>query len=152
MAETQERKGKTMSAQDNAALARAMYDAFNKKDFDRVLTWATEDVEIAFIPFGQTFRGRDGFRDFLQGFVTAFPDVTIEVTNQIATEDAIVNELIGRGTHTGPLLTPAGEIAPTGRPIEVPVCEVWAIKNGKLASVHNYQDSATMLRQLGLMR
>src|SRR5229473_3318065 len=96
--------GNTMSAEDNAALARAVYDAFSKKDFDRALALANEDVEIVLIPFGQTFHGRSGFKDFMQGFAGAFPDLTLQVTNQVATEDQVVSEFIGRGTHTGPLM------------------------------------------------
>jgi hypothetical protein len=30
------------------------------------------------------------------------------------------------------------------------VCEVWKMKNGQLASLHNYQDAAAIMRQIGL--
>jgi hypothetical protein len=33
-------------------------------------------------------------------------------------------EVVARGAHTGPLAAPAGDIAPTGRAIEVPFCVV----------------------------
>ncbi len=140
-----------MSAENNAGLARKLYDAFNRKDYDHCLALVTEDVEAVLIPFGQTFRGREGFRDFLQGFAEAFPDIRIQVTNQVAAEDQVVNEFTARGTHTGTLLTPAGAIPPTGRIVDFTVCEVYQIKNGKFASVRNYQDAASLMRQLGLM-
>jgi steroid delta-isomerase-like uncharacterized protein len=140
-----------MSAQDNAALARKMYELWSNNQFDQVLALATEDIEVVLTPFGQTFHGHDGFANFNQGFKGAFPDIKItEITHQIATDDAVVSEFKARGTHTGPLLTPAGEVPPTGRTVNFTVCEVWSVKNGKVASIRNYQDAASIMRQLGL--
>jgi hypothetical protein len=48
-------------------------------------------------------------------------------------------------------MTPKGEILPTGRTAEWPVCEVCHFRNGKLVSLHNYQDFGSVLQQLGLM-
>ena len=31
------------------------------------------------------------------------------------------------------------------------VCEVLQIKHGQIASLHNYQDAASLMRQLGLL-
>jgi steroid delta-isomerase-like uncharacterized protein len=140
-----------MSAQGNQELARELYRAFSNGDYDTALSLASEDVEVVFTPAGQTFHGLEAFRQFMVGFKTAMPDCRLEVTSQVATEDAVVNEFITRGTHTGPLMTPAGEIPATGRSATWQVCEVWKMRDGKLASIHNYQDSATMLRQLGLL-
>jgi len=128
-----------------------MYQLFSEDHFDDVLPLTTEDIEAVLIPFGQTFHGRDGFVNFMIGFKSAFPDLCIDVTNQIATDDQVVNEFIARGTHTGPLRTPAGEIPPTGRSVDFVVCEVLRIRNGKVASLHNYQDAASLMRQLGLL-
>jgi steroid delta-isomerase-like uncharacterized protein len=140
-----------MSAHDNAALARKIYQLFNEGQFDDAITLATEDVELVLVPFGQTFHGRAGFRAFLQGFHSAFPDIHITVTNQVAADDQVVTEFTARGTHTRPLPMPAGEVAPTGRVVDFTVCEVWRVRDGKLASLHNYQDVASMMRQLGLI-
>ena len=140
-----------MSAQDNALLTRRMYQLFSDDKFDDVLPLTTEDIEVVLIPFGQTFHGRDGFVNFMMGFKSAFPDLRINVTNQVATNDQVVNEFTARGTHTGPLLTPAGEIPATGRTVDFVICEVLGIRDGKVASLHNYQDAASLMRQLGLI-
>ncbi len=141
----------TIVAQDNATLARRIYELFSNDDFEGALALAAEDVEVVFVPAGQTFRGHEGFMQFMQNFKTAFPDIKLTITNQVATEDSVVSEFIASGTHTGPLMSPAGEIPPTGKRAEWPVCEVWRTRDGKLTSIHNYQDMATMLRQLGLI-
>jgi steroid delta-isomerase-like uncharacterized protein len=140
-----------MSAQDNAVLARRIYQLFSEDKFDDVLELVSQDIEAVLVPFGQTFHGREGFMQFMQGFKGAFPDLRISVTNQVATDESVVSEFTAKGTHTGPLLTPAGAIPPTGRTVDFIVCEVLQIKHGQIASLHNYQDAASLMRQLGVL-
>lgn len=139
-----------MSASENAALARRLYELFSLAKYDDAVHCATEDIELILYPFGQTFHGKDGFRDFMSGFTTAFPDITITVTNQVADETQVATEFTAVGTHTGVLQTPGGDVAPTGRTVEFVVCEVWTIREGRIASLRNYQDAASIMRQLGL--
>jgi steroid delta-isomerase-like uncharacterized protein len=140
-----------MSAHENAALARRIYQLFSDDKLDDALELVAEDVEAVLVPFGQTFHGREGFTGFMQGFKGAFPDIRISVTNQVATDDQVVSEFTARGTHTGPLQTPAGAIPATGRTVDLIVCEVMRVKNGRITSLHNYQDAASIMRQLGLV-
>ncbi|HMR63918.1 MAG TPA: ester cyclase [Anaerolineae bacterium] len=141
-----------MNADDNAAVARRLYEAFNRQDFDRCLALAREDIEVVLTPFDQTFHGHAGFKKFMAIFKTAFPDLTVTVTHQITTADQVVSECHWRGTHTGPLVSPAGEIPATGKTVVKAVfCEVWGLKNGKVANLRNYQDVSSWLRQLGLV-
>ena len=140
-----------MSAHDNKEFARKLYQLFSEDRIDEALEMAADDVEVVLYPFGQTFHGREGFREFMMGFKGAFPDITIsEIAHQVASEDDVVTEFTARGTHTGPMATPAGELPPTGRPVTFTVCEVWRVENGKLASLHNAQDAASIMRQLGV--
>jgi hypothetical protein len=46
-------------------------------------------------------------------------------------------EVVARGTHTGPLAAPAGDIAPTGRAIEVPFCVVVRARDGLLCGTRS---------------
>jgi len=136
---------------NNEHLARQLYDLFNRGELEEAAKLATEDVIIDVVPFGTTFEGTDGFLGFMGGFKNAFPDLTISVTHQVASEDGIVSECTWNGTHTGELATPAGTIAPTGRSVTgARFCEVWDVEDGKITKVVNYQDLATWLRQLGL--
>ena len=81
----------------------------------------------------------------------AFPDGRCDVTNIAASEDGAVVEFAGRGTQTGTFITPEGEIMPTGKRVDVPFCDVFKIKNGKIVSYNSYFDSSTMMKQLGLI-
>jgi steroid delta-isomerase-like uncharacterized protein len=130
-----------MSAQANSELARRLFEAFNKGDLDGCVALATDDVEVVISGMGQTFHGKDGFREFMGGLITAFPDMVITVTNQVATESEVVSECSWTGTHTGPLMSPQGEIPPSNVTIPGLVfCEVWGMRDGKVASIRNYED------------
>jgi predicted ester cyclase len=83
--------------------------------------------------------------------LTALPDAKTEITNVVADgENWVFTEFIGRGTHTGALVGPAGTIPPTGRRIGFPVGELMRLEGGKFVLVHVYYDGATLLRQLGV--
>ncbi len=140
-----------MTAANNGKVMQEIYNHFSNNQYDAVLPHAADDIEVFFAPTGQRMQGHDGFKQFMMGFKVAFPDVKLNVKNQIVSEDAVVTEFTAIGTHTGPLMTPKGEIPATGRTAEWPVCEVCRFRNGKLASLHNYQDLGSMLQQLGLM-
>jgi steroid delta-isomerase-like uncharacterized protein len=139
-----------VSAEENAALAKTIYDLWNDRDIEAALDLATNDVEITLMAFGQTLTGRDGFRRFMQRFATAFPDMKKEITNQVASADQVVSEFRLRGTHDGPLQTPTGEIPPSGRSVDLSVIEVIGVRGGKIAELRNYSDNATLMRQLGV--
>ena len=67
------------------------------------------------------FDNRDAVAGFYHDMFQGFPDLEIEVTNRFVTDEAIILEVILRGTHDG---TWDG-IPPSGRRIEVPVCAVY---------------------------
>ena len=141
-----------METHDNSAIVRDLFDAFNDRDLDRVAAMVSEDFELVdFAVQGQVFRGPQGIVQWPQIFLTALPDAATELTNVVADgENWAFTEFVGRGTHTGPLVGPAGTIPPTGRSIEFPVGELMRIEAGKFTLVHVYYDGATLLRQLGV--
>jgi steroid delta-isomerase-like uncharacterized protein len=140
-----------MSAKDNTRIAQANYAAYNDRDFERGAALFAGDAELLNVPLGVTLHGREGFRQYVGGWASAFPDSRVEVVNMISSEDGVVTEFRGRGTHTGPLVGPAGEIPATGRSVDLRFCEVMLIKDGKIVSLHTYYDTATMMGQLGLL-
>ncbi len=141
-----------METQDNAAIVRGVYNAFNDHDLDRAGAMVSEDFELVdFAAEGQVFRGPEGFRQWLQIFLTAAPDAKVEVTNVVAAAEGwVFTEHTGRGTHTGPLVGPSGTIPPTGRRVELPIGELVRVENGKITLIHAYYDGATLMRQLGV--
>ena len=141
-----------MTAQDNAAFVRDIHSAWNRRDFDHIASVTSDDCKWVAIPTGQTFSGKEGLRQYSLGWASAFPDGQIQETNLIAGDDGAVIEFVGRGTHTGTLSGPAGDIPPTGRSVEMSFCEIYRIKEGKVVGGSIYFDMVTLLGQLGMMR
>lgn len=135
---------------DSAALVRGLYDAYNIRDFDSGARLTTESAKLVNMATGETLTGPDGMRTFLKGWATAFPDSKVTIENLIASGDRVTVEFVGRGTNTGPLTTPMGEIQPTGRSVELRFCDVVELRDGKIQNLRSYFDLASMMRQLGI--
>jgi steroid delta-isomerase-like uncharacterized protein len=138
-------------AAENARLGRRLLDLWNARDFDQLTRVIADNCECISVPTKETFRGPQGYREFMQHWATAFPDGRVEVTRVIADQNGAVVEYTGRGTQTGPLTGPMGTIPPTGRHGELALCDVLEIEQGKVRRARSYFDVATLMRQLGIM-
>lgn len=133
-----------------AAQLREVLDALTAHDLDRVAAVVDEGFEFMDVGGGEATHSREEWRGFCGVFVTAFPDLTQDVTLLVDAGEYAFAEVVARGTHTGPLATPDGEVPPTGRTIEVPFCVVVHERDGLLVDGREYYNAATLLRQLGL--
>ena len=140
-----------MMTTNAAAVIHDLFTAFNERDIARAISLVTEDFELQDVPAGLSFHGPQGLSQWLYTFLTAGPDARAEVQTTIEAGEWVATEHVGRFTHTGPLLSPAGEIPPTGRSVELRFAEIYKVKEGKLTEMRAYYDSATMVRQLGLL-
>ncbi|MCA1678924.1 MAG: ester cyclase [Actinobacteria bacterium] len=138
-------------ADESSALIRSLFDAFNDGHLVRAAATVSDDFELIDVASGQTFHGPEGCRRWLEIFKTALPDAKTEILEFIATGTHAASEHIGRGTHTGPFVSPAGTIPPTGRNVELRIAEIYEVREGKIAKLHAYYDTATLMRQLGLL-
>lgn len=140
-----------MSVHENLKTARAFYEEFNKRNFTNVQKLVDDNAQFQIIPFSAKFSGKEGYLQLAQGWYNAFPDGQCVITNISASEEGAVVEFAGRGTQTGTFRSPEGDIAPTGKKVDVPFCDVFKIKNGKIVSYNSYFDNATMMKQLGII-
>ena len=77
----------------------------------------------------------------------ALPDLEIEVQRRHVTDDAILVEVMIRGTHLGGWRG----LPATGRRVEFPLCGVYTFDaDDRLAGEKIYYDRGTVLRQLGV--
>ena len=138
-------------AQDNTKLIRSVYECFNSRNFNRAIALFAKEAEWMNVPFGARFTGPEGAHQFMEGWARAVPDARVTLSNVVGAGDYVVSEFFFRGTHLGAIDAPGGTIAPTGKRVDVPVCEVFHVSEGKIDAVRTYFDAATMLRELGLM-
>jgi C-1 hydroxylase len=94
----------------------------------------------------EEIRGRDAMLTFLRGHFGAFPDWHEEIDLMIAEGDKVAYITTGTGTHTGPM----GELAPTGKRVEVISYVVQRIENGRIAETWVGWDNLAVLSQLGV--
>jgi len=133
-------------------IAKAPNNAFVKKDWEAARASVTPGVLYDELATHRKVKGVDQFLAVLQGWAKAFPDSKPTYQNAIASGTTVVLELTWHGTHTGPLQTPEGSVASTGKPIEVPACMVLEIGDGKVKSMRHYFDMATLMQQLGISK
>jgi predicted ester cyclase len=95
--------------------------------------------------------GIDAFIGFEEGFHRAFPDGRLESRGAVESGDMVIAEGVFTGTHTGPLEGPAGTVAPTGKRLELPFCDVFRIVDGQIVEHRVYYDQMAFLGQLGLV-
>jgi carboxymethylenebutenolidase len=65
--------------------------------------------------------------------------------------DRVVDEMVFEFTHTIKMDWMLPGVAPTGKPVKVPLVVIVHFRDGKLAHEHIYWDQACVLVQLGLM-
>jgi ketosteroid isomerase-like protein len=121
---------------------------FDRKGADAFVDYFDADSEVT-TPFG-TFRGRDEIRNFMRGMMGAFSE-SRHAVDAYADGDIVTVEGTWSGTHTGTLATAQGEVPATAREVKLPFAAVVRVRDGRIASLHNYYDGVGFMAQLGLM-
>jgi steroid delta-isomerase-like uncharacterized protein len=141
-----------LSPQARIQIAKAPYEAYNAKDWEKVKATITTDFVYEEVALGRRTNGIAETLELWKGWAQAFPDSVGTFRGAHPSDDGTVTlEITWTGTHRGPLQTPAGPIAPTGKRIEVFSCAVTELKGDKARAQRHYFDMATMLRQIGVL-
>jgi steroid delta-isomerase-like uncharacterized protein len=69
---------------------------------------------------------REGWKAYVQNFLTGFPDLNMDVHESIVTPDRVVLRVTYRGTHTGVFQG----VPASGKPIAMPAIGFFHIENG----------------------
>jgi uncharacterized protein (TIGR02246 family)/steroid delta-isomerase-like uncharacterized protein len=131
------------------AIVDRAWEHFERGQVDQMVELMAEDVEFK-MP-GAALRGPKEIRPFLAAWRVAFPDLRHEFIDSVESGDTIGIELHVRGTHTGTLQSPRGEIPATGKALVWESFDYIKLRDGKIASWHVYFDQVPFLEQLGLM-
>ena len=137
--------------EDTTRIIRKLFDGFNAKDIDAIEALVADDFELIDCASGETYHGPEGARKNAEGWLKPFSDVRVELLNVVASGDWAVAEAVGRGTHSGPLQTPMGEVPATGKKMELHFCSVIKVRDGKIVEERDYYDAMTIANQLGLV-
>lgn len=135
---------------DNETLARGLYEAWNKRDWQTIMDAVAPDGTITVMGTGETFKGPDGVQKYNTMWADAFPDGRITIDHVYSAGDGVVVEFTGHGTHTGTMNTSMGSIPATGRSVTLHLCDVLEFSNGKVKEQRSYIDTGSLMAQLGV--
>src|SRR5437879_4347302 len=130
-------------------LVEKYFKAVNAADLDAVRAVLTPDVE--FSAPGPVAGGADMVVAWMGPFLSAFPGIDHQIVNLVESGDDVATEITVKGTHTEPMVTPQGELAPTGKSIELKAVNVMRVRDGRIAALRIYFDQMSFMGQLGLL-
>jgi predicted ester cyclase len=142
------------SGQDTAAIVRRLWDIWTSGDLAAV----GDVVDDDFTKFGiRRTGGRAGMRHIITIWRTAFPDLSVEIQEEIVHQDKVVHRLLMRGTHLGDFqlgIGPGrviGTMPPTGRTFAADQIHIHRVRAGKIVEHSASRNDLLMLAQLGLL-
>jgi uncharacterized protein len=130
---------------NNVDLVKHIYERFAHGDAASILATFTDGIEFRlaeghpYQPSGDAWIGKKAVTD--QFFMKAGPewqDWSVRIVDTIETAAAVVVECRYLGLYK-----------PTGRTMDLQVCHVWRFTGGKVASFHQYVDTAALQEVMG---
>jgi steroid delta-isomerase-like uncharacterized protein len=88
---------------------------------------------------------REGVRMLFAAMLEAFPDLTVDISEQIAEGDRVVTRKTLRGTHGGSFLG----LPPTGSPVRFEVVDILTIRDERFVEHRAVIDKLNLMQQLG---
>ncbi len=89
--------------------------------------------------------GREGAKQFYKDFLSAYPDGSVTIEQQLAEGDLVTSRWTGRGTHRGELMG----VPATGKQVTVTGITISRVKGGKVVEEWTNWDTLGMLQQIG---
>lgn len=140
-----------MSEQENSRIAKMFFERLNRREIDAVPEYEHADMTTE-APDVAGSMTRDQYKEYLQGYLDAFPDLHFNLLQTIAQGNYVVVIWHASGTHSGPMRAPNGDMIPaTNRKGVVEGNTLYEFRGGKIARTKNFWDVAGLLMQLGLM-
>lgn len=129
----------------NREVLRRHVAAESAFDMQATLATLSEDCLFEDMPSGVRYKGHDAVRGYYTLWWDAFGNVPEGRVQHPVSKDVLIAETRFVGRHRGPYKG----IAPTGRPIDLPVAIFVTFRDGLMHGERFYYDEATLLRQIG---
>ena len=113
----------------------------NRKSFEELIA---EDVVNHSAPPGSS-KGPDGMIHFLQNVLrTGFPDLSVEILDQVAEGDLVTTRKAIHATHSGDFMG----IPPTGKKVIINVIDMIRLRQGKYVEHWGMSNLSDVIAQL----
>jgi steroid delta-isomerase-like uncharacterized protein len=133
------------SAGKNLEVHGRWADAENRQDLSRLEDFMHSDIE-EHLSADDVIVGIDAHRASLEAVYRAFPDFHNVFDDRIATDDRVVCRWRTRGTHEADFFG----IPATGSHVEWMGISIWEFEGGRARRGWIMQDTASLMRQLGV--
>jgi carboxymethylenebutenolidase len=126
---------------------------FESKDLEATMATMIDEPYVTHLPTLAGGVGAAEVRRFYDAhFIGHWPDdVAITHVSRTVGDDRVVDEMVMHFTHDRVMDTFLPGMAPTGRPVRLPVVVVAGFQDGKVAYEHIYWDQASLLVQVGAL-
>jgi ketosteroid isomerase-like protein len=121
------------------ATVRSAYETYESKDLETFLALLDDEFEFRqseLVPWGGSYRGREGMIEFF-GRITTHVDSVVDPEEFVEADDHVV--VIGRSRGTAKA---------TGQPFNVRAVHVWQVRDGRLLRLDVYLDTPAMMEAL----
>ena len=128
-------------AQDNVDVVQGAWDAFGRGDIDAVLETIAPSAETRLpesLPWGGTYAGPDGFRDFLTKLGDSWDQFSATPQKVLGADD----------NHVVVLAKTKGRTK-AGATLEGNAIWIYQLRDGKIADAESFGDTAQVLEALG---
>ncbi|MBN9084049.1 MAG: hypothetical protein BGP04_17560 [Rhizobiales bacterium 62-17] len=107
-------------------------------------SYVNHQVSAATPPPPQGMTPKQGSVAFFKARLVGMPDLKVTIEAQLAADDKVAASFVYQGTHGGTYFG----IPPTGKPLRFTSCDIFRVRNGKLAEHWGMGDLAGVLAQL----
>lgn len=135
--------GAVTSGGTSTDLVQKQFAAWNTHDADKVASFYTDDVVYEDVAFGLKAQGHVEMRKMAADFFAGVPDLKLEVVGNTSMGNRGSVEWVFSGTDVG--------LYKTGKKFSVRGASVYELRGGKFSSNRDYYDSASIMRQVGIL-
>ena len=156
MAELDAMKAQAEVEEQNKAdlkkLAEGVQKAWDNQDMAALVQLYAEDATMVMPGEAEPIQGREAIEKNQVASLRAMPDMTIKFTTILIQGNHIAFEGIFKGTFTGPLASPEGDIPPTGKSMKNKFAFIVKVNaDGLIEEDRTYFDNLSLMQQLGLI-
>jgi steroid delta-isomerase-like uncharacterized protein len=140
-----------MSREELERLDDQGMSAWDEHDADAFAALFADDLVVHDWTLPEPIRDKDGVRQYVNGWLTAFPDMRVKQTSRVVGDDAVAGEIEFIGTNTGPMVMAGNEIPPTNKAVTGRGAYIARVRGGKIVEFSAFPDVAGLMMQLGFM-
>jgi steroid delta-isomerase-like uncharacterized protein len=143
------RKPELEAEMSGSEISRRWAEAVNTHDVEALVALYAPNAITRDPAYAGPLEGVDAIRKDFVDFFRAFPDVNVEARVAVEADGDFAVEATFSGTHQGPLPTPGGDLAPTGRSFRIGAAGFYHLDGqGRILDERRYYDLSGLVGQL----